>query len=224
MGLDVVEIVMAAEERFSISIPDDAEGDFSTVGGLHEFIVKQLDKVGKPDMCLSSSLFYRLRRALIQHAGVPRNQIRPDADLRQLVPFFQRRRVWKQIRQSADITLYNLRFSPIVNVLAVLTTITLAAVLRLRYGIDWQSVIGLSFFSLLLWPLLLMPFRAYISVPAPTLRNFIEERLPPASGNEQQRWIPELVWTELQEIISSQLSIDKTEVTPSATWQELGAG
>jgi len=40
MGLDIVELVMAYEEAFKIQIPDEEAPRLSTMGSLHEFIVK----------------------------------------------------------------------------------------------------------------------------------------------------------------------------------------
>jgi acyl carrier protein len=42
MGLDTVELVMAVEEWFEISIPDAAAQTLFTVGDLHRFVVSEL--------------------------------------------------------------------------------------------------------------------------------------------------------------------------------------
>ena len=48
MGLDSVEIILAAEEDFGLEIPDAEAARMITVGDLQAFIVVELRRLGRP--------------------------------------------------------------------------------------------------------------------------------------------------------------------------------
>ena len=99
MGMDGVEIVMAAEERFGIAIADNEAESIVTPGQLIDLI---LSKVRQADFsqCESRRAFYALRRALIKLAGVPRKAIRPEVELAELLPPKKRIKQWKELRSA----------------------------------------------------------------------------------------------------------------------------
>lgn len=80
MGLDGVEIVMAVEERFGITIADEEAEITLTPGKLIDLV---LAKVRKTDFsqCESRRAFYALRRALMKLTGVSHQAVRPEAEL-----------------------------------------------------------------------------------------------------------------------------------------------
>jgi len=47
MGLDTVELVMAVEDYFEITIPNEVAETLVTVGKLHEFVVSELTRTGR---------------------------------------------------------------------------------------------------------------------------------------------------------------------------------
>ncbi|MEM6770468.1 MAG: phosphopantetheine-binding protein, partial [Bacteroidota bacterium] len=66
MGLESVEMVIAVEDRFGVTIPDEAAEKIETVGSLYEFLLSVL-KSTPGDRCKSQHVFYRIRRWLPQH-------------------------------------------------------------------------------------------------------------------------------------------------------------
>lgn len=102
MGLDGVELILATEECFGISISDADASTIVTVGDLEKLVLTAL--AGRPrteqtrdSICLSSHTFYRLRKALRKLLGTPREQIRPDASCNNIIPTENRRALWRQL-------------------------------------------------------------------------------------------------------------------------------
>jgi acyl carrier protein len=85
MGLDTVELVMAVEQWFEISIPDAVAETLFTVGDLHGFIISELSRSGRFGGD-SSRVYEQLRDSIVRQLGVSADQVVPtarfDQDLR----------------------------------------------------------------------------------------------------------------------------------------------
>ncbi len=77
MGLDSVELVMNTEEHFGIQIPDHIAESLTTVGGLHNVVVSELKRVGKPRD--AEIIFAELRELICDQLGVEPERVVPDA-------------------------------------------------------------------------------------------------------------------------------------------------
>src|SRR5262245_39463590 len=70
MGLDVIELIMDIEDRFSVSISDADAQRVSTVGDLYVFLLART-RWGADGPCPTGRACYRLRRTLTQQLGGP---------------------------------------------------------------------------------------------------------------------------------------------------------
>ena len=78
MGLDTVELVLAVERRFSITIPHEVAAQLATVGQMHQFVVEQLQRAGSLEP--SRDEVYSILTDVICHQlGVRREDVTPDA-------------------------------------------------------------------------------------------------------------------------------------------------
>src|SRR5262249_37686281 len=85
MGLDSVELVLAIEEEFSLSIPDEDAAKIVTVGQAYEYLKERLE--AKPsEGCPSQKVFHKVRQALMQNYGLPRESITLETRLKDLKP------------------------------------------------------------------------------------------------------------------------------------------
>ncbi len=101
MGLDTVEILMAWEESFGISISDDEAAVIRTPRMAIDLIAAKLpfcNAAQRP--CLTMRAFHRLRSSIIEIAGARRDQIRPDASCRQIGD----PSTWRRIRAHSEIS------------------------------------------------------------------------------------------------------------------------
>src|SRR5450432_4231635 len=103
MGLDGVELVMAFEDEFELTIPNDAAGEMITVGDTVEYIVSQLRQLSDPaDVCQTARTFYRLRNELMKRYGKARHAIQLHTPIGQLVPQSERRQ-WSKVADAAGL-------------------------------------------------------------------------------------------------------------------------
>jgi len=77
-SLDTVELVMAVEEEFEISISDAAATKMMTVGEMHAFVVAEQERLSRPETD-SAVIFERLKRIVVRQLGVEPSEVVPSA-------------------------------------------------------------------------------------------------------------------------------------------------
>jgi hypothetical protein len=98
-GPDPVEMVMAIEHTFHITIPDSEAEQIRTVGELYGYVLAKLTQPPSSG-CISSVTFYRLRRALQELFGWSRERVRPAARMENLVPREGRPEHWQRLAEA----------------------------------------------------------------------------------------------------------------------------
>jgi acyl carrier protein len=78
MGLDTVELVLAVEQVFSIKISDETAGNITTVGELHEYVVAELNRLGRPNVNRDVA-YDLLHNVICFQFGVKPEKVVPDA-------------------------------------------------------------------------------------------------------------------------------------------------
>jgi acyl carrier protein len=78
VGLDTVELVMAVEEHFKLTIPDDDAATLFTVGMLHEWLVNELHRQDRPNVA-PNEVFEELRCLICDQFDIAPNKIVPTA-------------------------------------------------------------------------------------------------------------------------------------------------
>jgi acyl carrier protein len=75
MGIDIVELVMEAEEEFEVTIPDAIASGVETAGELSEVIRERLAALGLPEI----DPWPRVQRLISDQLGVPIERVTPKA-------------------------------------------------------------------------------------------------------------------------------------------------
>jgi hypothetical protein len=94
---DPLAIVMGIEEKFGITIPHRDAQRILTMGQLYDYVRARVVR-GQPQVCITSTIFYRLRGALMDVCGLPRERVLPAARVEDLVPLEDRARYWRALR------------------------------------------------------------------------------------------------------------------------------
>lgn len=99
MGLDSVELVMAVEEEFQLALADEDAIQATTVGKLVDLVLSKLRH--EPDQpCLSQQGFYRVRQVMMKELSIPRDQIKPDLRLADVIEKDGRQQTWQNIMDA----------------------------------------------------------------------------------------------------------------------------
>lgn len=99
MGLDTVELVMAFEERFAITIPDEDAEKIVTPRDVIDYIYARVNHADAKT-CLTQRAFYRLRRSLQSELGLERAAVKPATRLAAIIPVDGRRAAWERLRNG----------------------------------------------------------------------------------------------------------------------------
>jgi hypothetical protein len=108
MGLEGMDLLLCIEDGFGIRLDEGEALSVQTVGELHALVVGKL-KERRTQTCLSSAVFYRLRRVLCAEVGVPRNQVRLHAWTEFVLPEELRPQAWGQLTAALQLQLPALR-------------------------------------------------------------------------------------------------------------------
>jgi acyl carrier protein len=80
MGLDIVELVLAVEERFGIEVLDIDAEKVETVGELQELILKRMQRTTEAPPA-ASEVWSVLQEILVEEFGIPPGKVKPEARL-----------------------------------------------------------------------------------------------------------------------------------------------
>jgi hypothetical protein len=95
MGMDIVEFVMAVEDRFGLRIPNDVAATLTTPR-----VINYIYGVGprqQGPQCVTQRCFYAVRRALSERLKLPRSVLRPKTSLRAVLPAQNADDIWAEI-------------------------------------------------------------------------------------------------------------------------------
>lgn len=236
MGLDIVELVMAVEERFDIELPDDEVAGIATVGELHAFVCRKLGVTASVDqslpVCNSQVTFHRLRRQFTEAFGVPRRAVAPSVPTdRLLSPHPEERRAqWDALRGTLAAPLPELESGR-----GWMTAIWAAVLAPLAWGAGLSLTGDKSVLPLLLFALAPVggvavwrgAQRNRFLVPAAcgtvgqTVRAVMSygpdwPGVDATFGDGGSAWARDAVWDVLVRVVASVLDVPPDRVTPAA--------
>lgn len=135
IGEDTSDLLGAIQDGFGITLSTDDFVEATTVGKLAECISKKIE-LPVADRCLSAVVFYRMRRALVGILGVPHSGVAPTSQLRQFLPWHNRRRIWREIQTRSQLVLPDLRWP--------LWLVGLCLVTAIALGTIWPPLLHIS--------------------------------------------------------------------------------
>lgn len=115
MGLDSVELVIATEETFGISIPDKDATEMTTPAHLIAYVQNAVKSTPFTRPCLSQRAFHRIRTNLCEVTKIPRREIRLDSKIDHLFPKYSRAKQWEVFRAKTGLhALPQVRFGRVI--------------------------------------------------------------------------------------------------------------
>jgi len=101
MGLDGVELVMALEEGFGVTIADAEAEVCVTPAAVIDLIFGKL-RASDERVCASQRAFYLLRKGLTRTLGVSRRKVALTADIRSFTAGRSERDVWNDLKTAVQ--------------------------------------------------------------------------------------------------------------------------
>ena len=224
MGLDYVELVMAVEEALEIEIEDEEAQRVDTVGDLHRLAVSKLEmrreEAKNPVVCARVPAFNRIRRALIDVAGVERSAIRPATPIDTLVSRSGRREAWEKLAEHSGLRWPQLTAPAWLLWTALAASAGACVAAYLSYRLTWSLVLVLGAVFVLILKAT-KPLQVELQGGIATMGDLTRavaglNYILLTRGRETLT--PEEVWDALVEIIVRQLSIDRSEIRPEASF------
>lgn len=220
MGLDAVELILAVEEKFGISISDEEAQNALTVGDLKRLVRAKLDRIDT-DACLSQRAFHLIRKNAMDEFGLPRRSLRPDTQLEDVVPRTNRRERWEQFQLALGVApLPALIRSP--SVIAALMVLTLSifvvttwyAVLH-SMGPGSALLVAFAAGAAVGWLSVLttLPLKTHFKTGYDKVQDLVRllvARYPHLLGKPRTtKWTEDEVWCLLRELITEQLGVSE---------------
>lgn len=230
MGLDLVEVVMAVEERFGITLSDDDAFQADTPGKLIDLILSKVDKSGSSGW-QTSRAFYMLRRALMEYFHWHRSQIVPHARLEELVPRQNRRDNWERLRARLQAGQWPSLKRPswlAVSIASLASLMVVGALILHFRGVSTWLTIPAGIAILLLVMIATRPLCLEFPRERSTvgeLTRYLVAFCPTLFGPEGRRWSRTDVATAIREITIEQLGISRSDYREEAHFvRDLHAG
>jgi hypothetical protein len=217
MGLDSVELVMAVEEKFGISISDEEAQRVLTVGEMKRLVQAKLDVTDSAG-CLTQRAFHVIRKNAIAEFGLPQRGLRPDTRLETIIPSANRRQKWEQFSTTMGVALpelvrpYSVMVGLTALILSILVVTAWYGALRNSWSaalIGFVTAVGIGWASVQLT----MPLRTHFKVGYDKVRDlcqFLVARHPQLLGKPRTtKWTEEEIYCLLRDVIKEQLGVSQ---------------
>jgi acyl carrier protein len=228
MGLDGVALVMAIEDKFGFTIPDDVNSEIRTVDDLVGFC---LDRIHAADTvyCPSLSSFLSLRHLVRDIRNDPDLRLRPRDHVETVLDESDRKRLWQQLPELLKSHPRELRRPAWLR--KTLVVVVLSFPIALMAVFPWHvEILTLIWLAAIALGMILNRLTIKMRTRTPdgyTTFGDITKRIvgvtvatnPPAKTDYDS------VFSIIKEIIVDQLGVDDDEVVPTARFvQDLGLG
>lgn len=225
MGMDGIELVLEVENVFNITISDQEAAQIITVGDLYNCVlskVKAAEEGNKDKICMTARAFYQLRRGLADYFRLDTKQIHPNTLTAPIFAPDHRNRSWKNLAKQLNLRFPRLKTPAWLLGLEVLMFVLFSAGLfRAMYQTNAFFPLILILCFLILYLKWISPQKArwfVLEIPpnCQTMGHFAKSLLPLNYSRiaQQESGYKEEIWHTLCDIISDQLGVAKSKLTP----------
>ena len=219
MGLDSVELVMALEEAFGVSIANEEAEALTTPRAVIDLLFTKLQQTDART-CQTQRAFYLLRRGVMTQFGRPRDQVTLDLPIRSLMSPRAERLAWPALGRAVSARTWPALDRPAWMVRALhhagllLFLLALAAAWRRGLGVMAALLSGGLAFLLFEGVAfgLTRRFVAYIPASYRTLRDLV----PAVLSSDHIAWTREQVAARVKQVVLEQLGLKESEYREDA--------
>lgn len=203
MGLDSVELAMAFEESFGVTISDAEAVKCETPADVIALVSGKLQTI-KDVGCVSRRGFYVLRRALTETLGIERRSVTLDFDIRSLVSEKSDRAVWESLKVATKARSWPPLMRPrwLVVSLWLLTGVVLFVLFRVTDpAIAWAGALLAGCAGTL--------FTRRFENQIPRAYYKVRDLVPYAVTSAEISWSPGDVAWQVKQIVMDQLGVSE---------------
>lgn len=211
MGLDGVELVLALEEEFEVTIDDRDAANLTTPRKVADYILSRLETVSdNAGRCLSQTGFYRIRSVLMSHFGARRSDVRLESPVQAFLGDDARQN-WRVLKEAIGAShLPGLKCQPHVHFSITLGVPVIMAICILQAGGPlWAAVLALP----ISWVVAHGITDRLGNLVPPSFAT-IRALVPYAGIANRTEWSQEYVLQRVLQITSVQLGIPLEKILP----------
>lgn len=211
MGLDSVELVLAVEEEFAITIEDEDAASLTTPRLLANYVASKLGAMAqRGDRCLSQAGFSRIRSVLTRDFGAKRNEVDLESRIQQFLMGDIRKR-WREFGTAIGATqLPRLQCKkPLAYFITFGMPLAGAVLLLLGSAPSWVLAVSIP----VLW-IAAVAITDRVADVVPSNVSTVRALIPYAGVADKAEWTFEYVLQRVIQITSVQLGIPIEKIGP----------
>lgn len=203
MGLDSVELAMAFEETFGVTISDAEAVKCETPADVIALVLGKIQTSGTKG-CLSQRGFYVLRRALTEELGIDRRAVTLDTAVRSLSSGKSDPELWESLKSATKARRWPSLVRPglLVGCLWLLTGTLLIGLFQVTSP---EVALAGALISGIAGVLLTRRFENRI----PPAYSRVRDLVPFAITSSEVSWSPEDVARQVKQIVMDQLGVSE---------------
>ena len=213
MGLDTVELVIVVEDEFQIVITDEEAFKCETPNLLTDLVYSKL-RQSESDVCPSMHGFYLVRKILMEQLSIPREQIKPETKLTELIAKKDRALLWKKLLStlSTGETIHAPFEKPRSIKIAILVSSLIVFTLFLSITESAIFAILAAIFNSMILTTTTLWFQAEFPKNFQTVKDLIRI----VGTLETKVWKREQVFNRVKMLVIEQLGVKAEDVLPDS--------
>jgi len=223
MGLEGVELIMDVEDTFDIKIEDEEATACSTIGDLHQCIIKKFNCDSKTNTCLTQKTFYTIKKILVNDFVVPEKSVVPSTETGKL-PIINMRKFWKYLEQEMQFNLPKLELSSALVLFYCIMCFIISSLTAVKFGLGPVSVLGsfvfwiVFFYKIVRW--LSKPFAVVVPSSCKSLGDLARITAVREYQKKGGLLSDDDIWSILIKIVSDNTGEDKNTLEPETRFVE----
>jgi len=224
VGLDGLELILATEETFGVSLRDEDLSKAKTPRDLAKLVFEQLHQTDEA-ICQTHRAFNVLRRGLTTVLGVPRSQVTLEFNFGDLIPRDKQRETWLRLKNEVDARSWPVLAYPkwisiprlIVGLILTLTAFFFALlipVVGIAIGLPASIILGLVY--AIGSNRLLSAYRNRL----PTKFCHVKKLLPYVTTSTRIEWTFDQTLDRLRTVVIEKLGLKESQYHHDARFKE----
>jgi len=221
-GEDTNDLLRVIQASFGVEFTADDLVRVETIGELGACIWEK-SKRPASEQCLSSVIFYRLRRTFIDLFDTPRDIIRPDKSLIELMPWLGRKKQWKGIQKHSNLILPDLLMPRWLFGSSLLIAIAVSVLAGQRWPIPGYALVVVGLMTLVLAIYLVSPLCRAFPQSCETVGDLVRlalarnyQVIAAKHGGTSEKEVLQV----LRQLIAAEIGTDISEVVPATRFPE----